>query len=629
MVFGGCIFQPEDMGMVHTSDEDNGDTSGGGNDGASTTYTVTYDPNGGDVTPPSATVDEGSSVTLPVPSYSGYTFSGWYDEDIGGTRVGGASSSYKPAGNITLYAQWTQSSGPQYTVIYDPNGGAITLTHATVNAGSSVTLPAPSYSGYTFSGWFDAASDGRKVGDALSSYEPAANITLYAQWTQSFVTQYTVTYEANGGSVTPPSATVDEGSSVSLPDPSYSGYTFSGWYDAASGGRKVGDAFSLYEPAANITLYAQWIQNAVTQYTVTYNVNGGDGTPTSVTVNAGGSVTLPSVSRTGYTLDGWYTSPSGGTNIGNVNASYTPAANITLYAQWIQNAVTQYTVTYNANGGSGTPPAMQTAAGGSNITVSNQGSLYKTGSAFSGWNTNSYGSGTSYNAGSSLTITANITLYAKWTVTVPAPSAPGLGLIKLTSNESGLQLYWVTSPGATSYKVYRSSSEYNPNYSIIATGVIDNRYDDTTVNLNSIGNSYFYCIAATNAGGDSALSNPRGITVTKPVVYGYVYGDYKIGSTTYVRQGALNIGTMIYWTTIITTSNTVSVTTRSNTPKTQEISLNPGTYIIKTQHTSSTSTSWNPSSYINRGNMTFKASHRYSINLSTGSLTDHGLILIQ
>ncbi|MDR1249257.1 MAG: InlB B-repeat-containing protein [Treponema sp.] len=73
-----------------------------------------------------------------------------------------------------------------------------------------------------------------------------------------------------------------------------------------------------------------------TTYTVTFNGNGGS-SPSSKTVNAGSSTMLPSITRSGYTLNGWYTASSGGTKAGNAGASYTPSADITLYAQWSQS----------------------------------------------------------------------------------------------------------------------------------------------------------------------------------------------------------------------------------------------------------------------------------------------------
>jgi uncharacterized repeat protein (TIGR02543 family) len=78
-------------------------------------------------------------------------------------------------------------------------------------------------------------------------------------------------------------------------------------------------------------------------YTVSFNVNGSGGTnPASVTqTTAGGSVTLAAAqTRTGYTFGGWNTNTSGtGTNY-NAGSSYTPTADITLYAKWTVAFVT-------------------------------------------------------------------------------------------------------------------------------------------------------------------------------------------------------------------------------------------------------------------------------------------------
>jgi len=97
---------------------------------------------------------------------------------------------------------------------------------------------------------------------------------------------------------------------------------------------------------------------------------------------------------------------------------------------------TTYTVTFNANGASGTPPAKLTANAGSSVTIPAQGSLTKSGYDFDGWNTNNSGTGTNYTVGSSYTPTANVTLYAKWVSSDPgtdpcdidpqsSPSCPG------------------------------------------------------------------------------------------------------------------------------------------------------------------------------------------------------------
>lgn len=72
----------------------------------------------------------------------------------------------------------------------------------------------------------------------------------------------------------------------------------------------------------------------VVQYTVTWNANGGSGGGTTGPFNAGSSHTAPSVSRSGYTFNGWYTASSGGSFVTSAGGSYTPTSTITVYAQW-------------------------------------------------------------------------------------------------------------------------------------------------------------------------------------------------------------------------------------------------------------------------------------------------------
>lgn len=76
---------------------------------ATATYTITYDAQGGSVSPTSASVTAGQSLTLPTPTYSGYTFNGWFTQSTGGTQV---TSPYTPAASGTIYAQWTAVPNP-------------------------------------------------------------------------------------------------------------------------------------------------------------------------------------------------------------------------------------------------------------------------------------------------------------------------------------------------------------------------------------------------------------------------------------------------------------------------------------------------------------------------------------
>jgi len=233
-------------------------------------------------------------------------------------------------------------------------------------------------------------------------------------------TTYTVSFNSNGGSgIVPPPQEALAGSSITLPDGSglsRTGYTFGGWNTNAAGTETNYNAGSDYTVTGNVTLYAKWNPvSSVTTYTVSFNANGGSGSVQSITVDSGSSITLPDgsgLSRTGYTFGGWNTNTAGtGTNY-SADASYTVTGNVTLYAMWIPI----YTVTFNANGGSGTAPAAQTANSGSSITLPDGSGLSRTDYTFGGWNTNTAGTGTNYSADSSYTVTQNITLYAKWTL---------------------------------------------------------------------------------------------------------------------------------------------------------------------------------------------------------------------
>lgn len=200
--------------------------------------------------------------------------------------------------------------------------------------------------------------------------------------TFNIVNLYVVSFETdNGTSCT--SKSVQEGSSITLPSTSKSGYTFAGWYTAASGGTYVGGSGSSYTPTSSITLYARWTPNVVT-YTVTFDGNGGT-SPSAQAAESGKSVTLPSASLYGYSFDGWYTSASGGTFVGTSGSTYTPSGNITLYAHWTELTVSMSSISGTADivvGSSATYTFTGTAgcsvsiSGATWLTATSSGSTY-------------------------------------------------------------------------------------------------------------------------------------------------------------------------------------------------------------------------------------------------------------
>ena len=309
-------------------------------------YTVTYDANGGNCGQTTGyATSVSAAVTLPTPARSGYIFAGWYTAVSGGDRVGGAGESYTPSANTTLYAQW----GKPCTVTYNANCGSCD-TASEKYTGTALTLPTPIRDGYWFVGWYDAAEGGNKIGDAGATYNPSSEITLYAHWQEKV--EYTVTYNANGGTCGTTSATY-QGAALTLPTPTRTGYKFLGWYDAASGGTKIGDAGASYTPSSNITLYAQWEKIAYTITVTTSNatvsgVTDGQtayyGDTISVTVNfsKNNSKTLTVKDASGNTVlsksaDGTYTFTM-------------PASNVTIEARSSGSCVTADTLVTLADG---------------------------------------------------------------------------------------------------------------------------------------------------------------------------------------------------------------------------------------------------------------------------------------
>ena len=193
--------------------------------------------------------------------------------------------------------------------------------------------------------------------------------------------------------------------------PTRTGYAFASWNTSADGSGTSYASGASYTANATVTLYAQWTANT---YTVTYNANGGTSAPAAQTKTHDVALTLSSTvpTRTGYTFAGWNTSADGSGTSYASGASYTANAIVTLYAKWTANT---YTVTYNANGGTGAPAA-QTKTHDVALPLSSTVPT-RTGYTFADWNTSADGSGTSYAPGASYTANANVTLYAQWTET--------------------------------------------------------------------------------------------------------------------------------------------------------------------------------------------------------------------
>jgi uncharacterized repeat protein (TIGR02543 family) len=157
---------------------------------------------------------------------------------------------------------------------------------------------------------------------------------------------------------------------------------------------------------------------AWTSYAIKYNANGGSGAPSSQTKWKDQALTLSSTkpTRTGYSFLGWSTSSTATSATYSAGGKYTANAAATLYAVWEANT---YTVTYNANGGSGAP-SNQTKTYGVTLTLSSVKPT-RTNYTFKGWGTSASATTVTYSAGGSYSANANITLYAVWELSYTKP----------------------------------------------------------------------------------------------------------------------------------------------------------------------------------------------------------------
>ena len=384
-------------------------------------YTVTWNANGGTVSPASTTKTHGSTLgTLPTPTraataeYS-YTFAGWFTAASGGTQI---SSTTTVTGNVTYYAHWTATKR-SYTATFNGNGGS-TPSPSSITKEYNValgTLPTCSRTGYTFLGWYTASSGGTKIS---TTTVVTKDITYYAQWS---INSYTLTFNPNGGTVTPTSKDLEYNSAYgTLPTPTRASdaqytYTFAGWYTAATGGTQVTAATKM--AAKDTTVYAHWTSNT-RSYTVSYQTTYGtlNKTSQSVAYNSKGSCTLTMPNNTAeftYTFVGWYTAANGGgTKVGSELTLETPAikGTVTYYA-YVTRSTKSYTHTFNANGGGTVSPATITKA--YNTALGTLPTVSRTGYTFVGWFDTSATSGGTQ-ATTTTKVTGTKTWYARWSI---------------------------------------------------------------------------------------------------------------------------------------------------------------------------------------------------------------------
>ena len=324
-------------------------------------YVVKFHANGGDgyMTPQTNEYDTVFCLASNAFTRVSYRFLGWATNETGevvyedGVVVSNMTA--VAGGVVDLYAVWEWIT---MEVSFDANGGAFCGSQEAAIPAIVVTngvaygaLPEVAWTGYAFDGWSNALDAGSDKVTAETIVTNDASHTLYAQWTAN---EYTLTFDANGGSLgtqSPTKAVTYDSAVGILPVPTRTGYTYGGWH---MGGEEI-TAETIYQTAGDATATAYWTAN---DYTVEYNSNGGEGEMLSQTNTYDLAANLASnaFTRTSHRFLGWATNETGEAVFvdGVVASNLTAVAggSVTLYAVWELMTVE---VSFDSQGGAPVP----------------------------------------------------------------------------------------------------------------------------------------------------------------------------------------------------------------------------------------------------------------------------------
>ncbi|MEY8333215.1 InlB B-repeat-containing protein, partial [Lachnospiraceae bacterium 47-T17] len=231
-------------------------------------YTVSFDAQGGSAVPSQTVAENGKLGTLPSTGRSGYTFTGWYTQAGGGSKVTGNE---EITGDVTYYAQWsrnTQNNQNVYTVSFDAQGGSPVAVQTVTENGIVPYIPATYRAGYIFMGWYTNVNG---YGSQLTSTTIITNHTIYyAYWLTASSTNNTGNVISNAANTNEAIVLVGNGNDgeyvqinvqVGLYDalqsyyPCKPGYEFKGWYMDVNFTQPVTKDSGL---SNGMKIYAKW-----------------------------------------------------------------------------------------------------------------------------------------------------------------------------------------------------------------------------------------------------------------------------------------------------------------------------------------------------------------------------------
>ena len=507
-----------------------------------TSFSITYNLNGSTTAPVTNSTDnpdsytvETETITLATPSRTGYTFIGWFTTS---TFDEGTAVTTIPAGsheNKVFYAKWTPTS---FSITYNLNDNeAAPATNNSSNPTSytiesaTIALANPSRTGYTFGGWYTTSTFTASSKITSIATGSTGNKILYAKWSAD---GFSITYYLNGSAAAPatnnsanPGFYTVETGTITLANPSRTGYTFGGWFTTSTFDEGT-TATSI--PAGSTGDKVFWAKWTPITYTITY-LNGttleletDNDNRTSYNIETP-SFYIFDLERRGYTFGGWYTNSSfSGTPVTIINTG--TYGNQTLYSKW---TLQSYDITYNLNGGtnSANNPSSYTVHDAFDFADPSR-EYY----SFDGWYTNASFTSSKV-VGIANNSTGYVEIYAKWNPTRYTITYHMDGGTNSASNPSG----------CTHFDQVTLDKPQKAGYDFIGW------YKDNTTSISTISNAsgnidlyarwavHNYNIYYTLYGGTNDADNPStysytdNITLKNPTRANYVFEGWYTENT--------------------------------------------------------------------------------------------------
>ena len=408
-----------------------------------TTHTVTFNSNGGTEIAPKEVVN-GLKIKAPsTPTKDKYLFRGWYEDSTFNKEF---DFNTPITSDITLYANWEAANSIneirlvgdiQYGTVqvgtlpsFNPRTTTDSITIDEVNSNWQYKMQNGAWSGFGLK-TPTAVNDGKtnygysfcvKTNDGYqldysnlkvfyNEEEVTSSVKILKYAWGAYVdvdlgkangtpVVYTITFNSNDGtSVAPQNVNAGEKLTEPTPAPTKVGFTFDGWYEDSTFSTK----FNFDTPITdNMTLYAKWTEN---KYTLTFDANGGSGTM-APKADLTGEYTLPAngfTAPSGKQFKGWSL-----TTDGAIVTKVDMTENRTVYAIWENIPVVTYTVSFAANGGTGTMADVTGISG--EYTLPANGFTAPAGKQFKAWSVG----GVEKAVGDKITVTANTTVTAVW-----------------------------------------------------------------------------------------------------------------------------------------------------------------------------------------------------------------------